>query len=62
MKPERILLYLPHIMAIIKHPKAETTNLSSIEAVFTAGMPVGKNLQEKLFPKLPSLKTFFMVK
>ncbi|EFX86116.1 hypothetical protein DAPPUDRAFT_313128 [Daphnia pulex] len=60
IKPERAMLYLPHILAITKHPKSETSDLSSIEAVFTAGMSVGKNLQQKLFLKLPSLKTFFM--
>ncbi|KAI9561750.1 hypothetical protein GHT06_012711 [Daphnia sinensis] len=60
IKPERALLYLPHILAITKHPKSETSNLSSIEAVFTAGMSISKNLQRKLCLKLPSLKTFFM--
>ncbi|XP_057376453.1 luciferin 4-monooxygenase-like [Daphnia carinata] len=59
-KPERALLYLPHILAIAKHPKSETSNLSSIEAVFTAGMSISKDLQKKLFLKLTSLKTFFM--
>ncbi|KAI9561749.1 hypothetical protein GHT06_012710 [Daphnia sinensis] len=59
-KPERALLYLPQILAITKHPKSETSNLSSIEAVFTAGMSISKDLQRKLFLKLPSLKTFFM--
>lgn len=61
IKPERAMLYLPHILAITKHPKSETSDLSSIEAVFTAGMSVSKNLQQKFFLKLPSLKTFFMV-
>lgn len=61
IKPERALLYLPHILAIIKHQKSEKSDFSSIEAVFTAGMAVGKNLQQKFFSKLPSLKTFFMV-
>nr|CAH0098208.1 unnamed protein product [Daphnia galeata] len=60
IKPERALLYLPHILAIIKHQKSEKSDFSSIEAVFTAGMAVGKNLQQKFFSKLPSLKTFFM--
>lgn len=61
IKPERALLYLPHILAIIKHQKSAKSDFSSIEAVFTAGMAVGKNLQQKFFSKLPSLKTFFMV-
>lgn len=61
-QPERVLLYLPHILDLINmSPVTERCDLSSVEAVFTAGMPVGKALQEKLFRQLPSVKMFFTV-
>ena len=57
-----MLLYLPHILDLInKAPADSEADLSSVSAVFTAGMPVGKSLQEKLFRCLPSLRMFFTV-
>lgn len=61
LQPARILIYLPHILAIINQPKTSETDMSSVEAVFTAGMLINKKLQARLFSKMPHLKTFFTV-